>query len=51
MATGEGTYTWSDGRKYVGEWLNGKENGYGTYSNLEGTTLSGQFYDVGFVGD
>ena len=33
---GQGTYTWSDGRKYVGEWLEGKQNGHGTVTSPDG---------------
>ena len=33
---GQGTYTWSDGRKYVGEWLDGKQNGHGTVTSPDG---------------
>lgn len=28
---GQGTQTWSDGSKYVGEWKDGERNGQGTY--------------------
>ena len=38
---GKGTFTWSDGRKYVGGFQNDLKHGYGilTYSN--GTKYSG----------
>jgi hypothetical protein len=26
---GQGVYTWSDGKKYDGPWLNGKQHGTG----------------------
>ena len=29
---GQGTYTWSDGRKYEGEFKDGERNGQGTYT-------------------
>ncbi len=29
---GEGTFTWSDGGKYVGEWKDGKMHGQGTFA-------------------
>lgn len=29
---GFGTYTYTDGRKYVGAWKNGKKEGQGTYT-------------------
>ena len=38
---GYGTYTWSDGSKYVGEWKNSKENGQGTYTYADGTVEKG----------
>ena len=28
----EGTYTWADGTKYVGEWKDGEMHGQGTYT-------------------
>jgi hypothetical protein len=32
---GEGTFTWSDGRKFVGQWSGGKQHGTGLlYSAL-----------------
>ena len=44
---GQGTYTWSDGRKYVGEWNEDKEwngteydkNGNITYKFLNGKSI------------
>jgi len=33
---GLGTYTWSGDRKYVGEWLDGKQNGHGTVTSPDG---------------
>ena len=29
---GKGVYTWKDGRKYVGEYLNDLQNGFGVYT-------------------
>lgn len=40
---GEGTYTWSDGRKYVGEWLDGKMHGQGTYTRPDGSVYVGEW--------
>jgi hypothetical protein len=40
-----GTYTYSDGSKYLGEWRNGKRNGQGTYF------LSSYFPDSSYVGE
>jgi hypothetical protein len=28
---GNGVYTWADGRKYDGQWVNGKQHGIGKY--------------------
>ena len=28
---GFGTYLWADGRRYEGQWLNGKQDGEGLY--------------------
>ena len=41
---GQGTYTWSNGDKYVGEWKDGKENGQGTITK---TYRDGKFIYVG----
>ena len=32
-ANGHGTYTWPEGREYVGEWKDGKRNGQGALTN------------------
>ena len=29
---GKGIYTWSDGRKYQGDYLNDKKHGFGIYT-------------------
>lgn len=39
---GKGTYTWSTGEVYTGEWLNGKRNGIGTYTFTEDGQLMEQ---------
>ena len=36
---GQGTYTCSDGGKYVGEWKSGLMNGQGTATNSDGIIL------------
>jgi hypothetical protein len=28
---GKGTFEWADGRKYKGQWINGKQEGTGVY--------------------
>ena len=42
---GQGTYTFPDGRKYVGEWKNGKYHGQGTYTFPNGKKYIGEFKD------
>jgi hypothetical protein len=32
---GRGVFTWKDGRKYDGEWKEGKQNGKGRYYNAD----------------
>jgi hypothetical protein len=34
---GFGIYTWADGRKYAGEWVNSKRNGRGKIIFVDGT--------------
>ncbi len=40
-----GTATLSDGRKYVGEWKDGKINGQGTYTAPDGSKYVGEWKD------
>ena len=40
-----GTWTFQDGRKYVGEFRNGKFNGKGTYFWPDGNKFEGEFKD------
>jgi hypothetical protein len=40
---GQGTYTWANGDKYVGEFKDGKRNGQGTYTYADGTIEKGLF--------
>lgn len=42
---GQGTETYPDGRKYVGEFNNTKYNGYGVDTYPDGRTYSGNFID------
>ena len=42
---GYGVYTWFDGRKYDGEWDNGKPKGQGTMTFANGDMYVGQFQD------
>jgi hypothetical protein len=41
----QGTYTFTDGSKYVGEWKDGKQNGQGAYTFPDGTKYVGGFKD------
>ena len=38
-------YAWADGRKYEGEWKNGKQHGKGKYILLDGTIKTGIWED------
>ena len=40
-----GTYTWSDGDKYVGEWKDNKRTGQGTKTYANGSKYVGEFKD------
>jgi hypothetical protein len=42
---GQGTYTWSDGNKYVGEYKDDKRHGQGTYTYASGNKYAGEFKD------
>jgi hypothetical protein len=42
---GTGTFTWSNGDKYEGDWKNGKKNGQGTIFYQDGSKLEGEFRD------
>ena len=46
---GQGTYTWSDGSKYVGEYKDGRMNGQGTFTHgkgkYEGQKYVGEYKD------
>ena len=42
---GQGTFTWSDGGKYVGEWKDGERNGQGTSTTPDGYKDVGEFKD------
>ena len=39
----QGTYTWADGSKYVGEYKDGERNGQGTYTYENGSKYVGEF--------
>lgn len=42
---GEGTYRWSSGTVYEGQWKDGKKNGQGTAKYLDGGVYEGQYKD------
>ena len=44
-ANGQGTYTWPDGEKYVGQFKDDKSNGQGTLTLADGRKYVGQFKD------
>jgi hypothetical protein len=33
---GKGTFSWPDGRKYEGEYINDKKHGFGTFTFKDG---------------
>ena len=45
-----GTYTWSDGENYVGEFSNGEFHGQGTFTYAAGDRYVGEFKDGDFNG-
>ena len=34
-------FTWADGRKYEGTWVNGRKNGNFTYTHTDGAIYTG----------
>ncbi len=40
---GRGEHVWTDGRRYEGEWMNGKASGYGTYRWPDGQRYEGEW--------
>lgn len=38
---GRGCYIWADGRKYDGEYINDKKDGYGVYTWADGRKYQG----------
>jgi hypothetical protein len=38
---GNGTFTWSDGKEYTGEWKDGKQHGNGSYKAANGKHRKG----------
>ena len=42
---GQGTYTWADGGKYIGQFKDDRIQGQGTYTLADGAKYIGQFKD------
>ena len=42
---GYGTFTWTDGAKYVGEFKDGLQHGQGTYITTDGAKYVGEYKD------
>ena len=40
---GKGVYTWADGRRYEGEYVNDKKHGYGVYTYPDGRSYKGEW--------
>ncbi len=45
MIHGKGTYRWSDGRVYNGQYENDKKHGYGVYIWADGRAYLGNWTD------
>jgi len=42
---GKGTFMWSDGRRYFGEYAQDKKNGYGEFMWPDGSSYKGDWLD------
>jgi hypothetical protein len=40
---GHGTYTWADGRQYVGHWVNNTKQGMGYFTWPDGSSYEGEY--------
>ena len=49
-SSGQGTYTFASGSKYVGEFKDGKRHGQGTYTHANGDKYVGEWKDGKFHG-
>tara|TARA_B110000240_G_C13173407_1_gene314611 strand:- start:51 stop:299 length:249 start_codon:yes stop_codon:yes gene_type:complete len=45
----ESTKIYSDGKKYICEWKNGEMDGQGTFTEIDGTILTGQWKNNKFI--
>ena len=45
LPSGCGTFTWSSGYRYEGEWVDGKMTGEGSFSDGDGILYVGDFKD------
>ena len=43
MKHGHGEMKWSDGRKYVGSWVDGRQDGEGVFTNSDGLSKKGKW--------
>ena len=47
---GKGTYTYTDGARYVGDWKAGKQHGEGTLYNPDGSVkIKGRWENGNFI--
>ena len=44
---GKGLFEWPDGKKYNGEWKNGKQHGFGEYFNVADKTWKKGIWEFG----
>jgi len=42
---GDGTYCWSDGRKFVGQWSKNRMHGKGVFTWQDGRSYEGEYQD------
>jgi len=47
---GYGTYTWPDGRRYIGAWYDCKQHGHGTFTGDSGGAFTGVWFAGKFTG-
>ena len=47
---GKGTYTYTNGSRYVGEFKDGKKHGQGTFTYVDGKTRTGSWFANKYLG-